>query len=276
MKAIAKQEELYQALGAHSKEVIELFEAWDTDGDGQVSKAEFRHAMRVLGLQNERDTIDALFNMMDFDSSGTVALPELTQALQWAYRGRKQKLLATTSKPSTEHAPGSVQDQLYEALTANATRVIELFQFLDVNEDGAITQKEFRRAPSLLGIKLPVEEIDALFDTFDADGLGMLSFKELNRLLHHDQKLKRKQQKKAAAEKKEEVADSDALRREAYQMFANLDDFIESADGEKQRHAIDAAVEEGDGGDEPAASPEPDEASALKEEKKLFDGPDFF
>jgi len=258
MKAIAKQEELYHALGANQKEIVQLFESWDADGDGQVSKAEFRNAMRVLGLENDRETIDALFDMFDFDSSGNVGLPELKQALQWAYRGRRSKLIATAapSKPPTEHVAGSAQDRLYEALTANATRVIELFQFLDVNEDGAVSQKEFRRAPSLLGIKLPLDEVDALFDTFDADGLGMISFKELHRLLHHDQKLKRKQLRKAKAEHREEVADPEQLRREAYQLYANLDDFIVSADDEKRkrRPIVDAAMDDGDGGGgDPAA-----------------------
>ena len=35
----------------------------------------------------------------------------------------------------------------------------------------------------MLGLDVPVEDVDALFDTWDPDGSGMLELKELTRVL---------------------------------------------------------------------------------------------
>ena len=183
MEALNRVESLYRDLGVHGKEALALFAQWDVDGDGLVSRLEFRRAMEVLGLGNEKSVIDALFDLMDYDDSGDITTAELGQALAWAQsKGRTERIL--TSKPvkplgavgEAERESGAA---LYEAMMQNSTKVIELFKFLDQNEDGAVSKKEFRRAPALLGIKMPATEVDALFDAFDADGLGILSFKEL-------------------------------------------------------------------------------------------------
>ena len=210
-------ESLYRDLGVHGKEALELFGQWDVDGDGVVSRAEFRRAMEVLGLGNEKTVIDSLFDLMDYDDSGDITTVELEQALAWAQsKGRNEKIL--TNKPvkplgdvgTAERESGGL---LYDAMMQNSTKVIELFKFLDQNEDGAVSKKEFRRAPALLGIKLPPFEVDSLFDAFDADGLGILSFKELTKLLHHDVKLKQKSRRRLAQEEELQVVDIEAMRR---------------------------------------------------------------
>ena len=42
--------------------VLALFKEWDEDGDGTVSKREFRRAMPLLGLKAPREHLDALFD----------------------------------------------------------------------------------------------------------------------------------------------------------------------------------------------------------------------
>ena len=44
-------EQLAVALRQNSTRVIDLFREWDTDGDGEVSRAEFHKAMPALGLE---------------------------------------------------------------------------------------------------------------------------------------------------------------------------------------------------------------------------------
>jgi len=46
--------QLRDALTAHATRVIDLFSEWDDDGDGLVSKSEFRKAMPMIGLQVSR------------------------------------------------------------------------------------------------------------------------------------------------------------------------------------------------------------------------------
>ena len=81
MEALNRVESLYRDLGVHGKEALALFAQWDVDGDGLVSRLEFRRAMEVLGLGNEKSVIDALFDLMDYDDSGDITTAELGQAL---------------------------------------------------------------------------------------------------------------------------------------------------------------------------------------------------
>ena len=63
--------------------MIDLFREWDEDGDGTVSKKEFRVAMPLLGLKGiPIKAIDALFDEWDPDHSGQLNLKELTKVLR--------------------------------------------------------------------------------------------------------------------------------------------------------------------------------------------------
>ena len=77
-------EQLRETLAQHAVRVIDLFREWDKDGDGTVSKREFRKAMPLLGLDVPRAEVDALFDSWDPDRSGSVELAELSRMLRKA------------------------------------------------------------------------------------------------------------------------------------------------------------------------------------------------
>ena len=52
---------LRQSLGVHHAQLVRLFREWDEDGDGCVSRQEFRQVMPMLGLRATREEIDELF-----------------------------------------------------------------------------------------------------------------------------------------------------------------------------------------------------------------------
>ena len=76
-----------------------------------------------------------------------------------------------------------VAEQLREALSKNAGRVIDLFREWDADGDGNVSKKEFRKAMPKLGFDVPTKDIDALFDSFDPDGSGSIDFTELKKML---------------------------------------------------------------------------------------------
>jgi len=207
------QEQLRHVLTSNAVRVIDLFREWDEDGDGTVSKKEFRKAMPMLGLEVSKQDINALFDSWDPDGSGMLELGELNKVLRrWGdvkldaklQAGAAGKILGRSEtkhklrKDSVKDKKGKgalagvtievgsgkgIQEQIRDALTHNAVRVIDLFHSWDEDGDGTVSKKEFRKALPMLGIQVAKAEVDALFDSWDPDGSGQLELKELNKLL---------------------------------------------------------------------------------------------
>ena len=176
-KQMAKQ--LRAALGDEEglERVMDLFRAWDTDGDGMITKKEFRRAVATLGFAEvDKKQIDALFDRLDKDKTGTIEYREVNRFL-----GR-QALLAPGSPGSPASSPASPQrprgssheagpaarllrhtalsvesdvpliEQLTVALAANWGRVTDLFKEWDADGSGTVSPKEFRQAMEAIGL----------------------------------------------------------------------------------------------------------------------------
>ena len=64
-----------------SQEMI-LFQAWDKNHDGHISKVEFRQGAREsFGLNFDNKDLDAYFASMDKGGAGTINVQQLTSAL---------------------------------------------------------------------------------------------------------------------------------------------------------------------------------------------------
>ena len=85
-------------------------------------------------------------------------------------------MLATSVKLDMESGV-PLGDQLRDILFKNAVRVIDLFHSWDTDGDGTISRKEFRQAMETLGVVGPKELFNELFDGFDFNRSGMISFK---------------------------------------------------------------------------------------------------
>ena len=59
----------------------------------------------------------------------------------------------------------SVQEQIGDALSKNAVRVIDLFRDWDRNMDGTISKKEFRVGVERMGFDVPRAAVHSLFDS---------------------------------------------------------------------------------------------------------------
>ena len=86
MRSRATVSNLRRCLATHVKRVIRLFEEWDEDGDGTVSQAEFRLAIRSLaeqwGVAVSRDDVDNFFRSLDADGSGYIEYSELREMVE--------------------------------------------------------------------------------------------------------------------------------------------------------------------------------------------------
>ena len=74
--------ELRDALTKNAKRVVDLFREWDEDGDGTISKKEFRKAIPLIVQDVPKAAVDQLFYDWDPDKSGMISLAELIKKLR--------------------------------------------------------------------------------------------------------------------------------------------------------------------------------------------------
>ena len=200
---------LKDALARSVTQVLDLLKTWDTDVLGDVSKREFRRAIKTLGFVGGYGDfeIDAVFDELDEDGSGKVDYNELNRKvreaaglqavakhkLRRAAGGCKGAVLGTGVKLDAAKlvpldstagvSSATLAAELRRVLQDNAVRVIDLFRQWDEDGDGTISKSEFARAVPALGIEAPEAVVDALFDSFDPDGSGTIEYTELSMLL---------------------------------------------------------------------------------------------
>ena len=92
-----------------------------------------------------------------------------------------------------DDAEKTVTQKIAAALRENLARVLDLFRQMDENDDGEISREEFMIAFAeennlLQGLDVPTSACGALFDEWDADGSGTITFSELKTVLKRRRK----------------------------------------------------------------------------------------
>ena len=75
---------LARALKVNAIRVRDLFQDWDADNNGVISKKEFRAALKGVGVGGSAADHDELFNKWDVDGSGEIDYNELNKAMKKA------------------------------------------------------------------------------------------------------------------------------------------------------------------------------------------------
>lgn len=207
-------EQLRQILQVNFQTVLVLFRHWDEDGNGQISKVEFRRALPALGVAVARDDADNLFDEFDTDGSGEISYVELNRqlhagaeveldaALQDGAAGEivveaKNKVairsglntdvitMFGSSAALSAESETPIIEQLKRALSAPTVlaRVIDIFRVWDEDRSGTVSKKEFARALPMLGLHVAREKSDELFEIIDEDGSGQIEYAEMHKKL---------------------------------------------------------------------------------------------
>ena len=72
-----KQQSWKHVLFEHSEQLAEMFAGWDTDNDNQISRKEFRRGVASLKVVAEKTDINRLFDDLDSDNDGYLAISEI-------------------------------------------------------------------------------------------------------------------------------------------------------------------------------------------------------
>ena len=92
-------------------------------------------------------------------------------------------LVSPTQKAMLAGMPAaSLPRGLAATLRANHARVLDLFRALDADADGMVSRDELAATLGRLGLHASREDVDALFDSIDADGSDRIDFRELQKV----------------------------------------------------------------------------------------------
>lgn len=143
-------------------ELRKVFQMFDKNGDGQITKKELGESFKNLGIYIPEDELDVTMEKIDTNGDGCVDVEEFSSL----YRS----ILAEGEGDDK----GDEEDGLREA-----------FDVFDRNGDGYITVEELRSVLSSLGLKQgrTPEECRQMISKVDADGDGRVDFKEFKQMM---------------------------------------------------------------------------------------------
>ena len=210
--------QLGRLLNERKIKLEDLMKEWDRNRDGDISKQEFRLHVKKLGLDADTGQIDALYDSLDLDGSGSLDTDEMKEAL------RKMQEDVRNVKDSVnrvlEHVANMRKVIVLFQTAANNTLVVEAARFrLDamraaVKEDSAASRiantltaqdlkltdldiggweadgkkfasaAAFSRAFEELEAEVTPEEIAAFFETLDFSSNDILDVEEVAKLLY--------------------------------------------------------------------------------------------
>ena len=149
------------------------FAIFDTNGDGKISRKEFRNALKKLGLNKlSPKEFSALCRRYDSSGDGSAAFI--------SYEDFIKRVQYTKADLDT------LANKLRSRVLENAKRGIshwETFRKLDTNGDGTVSKKEFRDAMAKIELKMSEGELRALMQRFGQSNGGQIKFEDFCRFL---------------------------------------------------------------------------------------------
>ncbi|KAJ0969319.1 hypothetical protein J5N97_022196 [Dioscorea zingiberensis] len=135
-------------------ELLRVFEMFDHDGDGKISREELHESLENLGIFISEEDLSAMIERIDVNEDGCVDMDEFGELYKTIVgeRGREE-----------------VEEDVREA-----------FDVFDVNGDGYISVEELRSVLASLGLRQgwTPEDFRRMIGKVDEDGDGRVSFEE--------------------------------------------------------------------------------------------------
>ena len=200
--------------GARTRDaLLSVFRAVDRDRSGQLTRSEFRAAVRSLGYDLLESELDILFARFDRDYNGLVTYEEFIAEMLRFDEEERARARAAAQNASVNAMDAVAEKALLEEVKRRirvgerpAAAIRSVFRAMDLNGSGTLTRDEFREAIKQLGYVLLDSELDMLFKRFDTDKNGSISYAEfLNGLTEANEQSKAEMEGKSrrniAAEK---------------------------------------------------------------------------
>ncbi|KAK9082685.1 hypothetical protein Scep_029156 [Stephania cephalantha] len=139
-------------------ELKRVFEMFDRNGDGTITKKELNDSLEKLGIFISNKDLSAMIEKIDVNGDGCIDIDEFGELYQ--------NIMADQGQDEEED-------------------IKEAFNVFDQNRDGFITVEELNSVLSTLGLKQgrTLEDCKRMIKNVDVDGDGMIDFKEFKQMM---------------------------------------------------------------------------------------------
>ncbi|URD76496.1 calmodulin-like protein [Musa troglodytarum] len=144
------------APGMDPSELKRVFQMFDRNGDGSITKTELQDSLKNLGIHIPEEELASMIEKIDVNGDGCVDMEEFGTLYQ------------------------AIMDERDEE-----EDMLEAFNVFDQNGDGFITVEELRTVLGSLGLKQgrTVEDCRRMISKVDVDGDGKVNFKEFKQMM---------------------------------------------------------------------------------------------
>ena len=148
-----------------SSELRKVFQMFDKNDDGQITKKELGESLRNLGIYIPDDELDAIMGKIDANGDGCVDVEEF---------GKLYRSIVGEGQGADDGDKRDEEEDMREA-----------FNVFDQNGDGYITVEELRSVLASLGLKQgrTAEDCRKMISKVDADGDGRVDFTEFKQMM---------------------------------------------------------------------------------------------
>ncbi|KAK8507806.1 hypothetical protein V6N11_045979 [Hibiscus sabdariffa] len=142
------------------EEMREVFNKFDRNGDGKISRDELKSVLDALGSAPSSDEVDRIMSAMDKDGNGYVDLDEFI-----AFQG-------TNVKGGDDGQCQCGNKELRDA-----------FDMYDLDKNGLISANELHAVLKRLGEKCSLSDCRRMISQVDKDGDGYVNFEEFKKMM---------------------------------------------------------------------------------------------
>ncbi|KAF8703553.1 hypothetical protein HU200_032367 [Digitaria exilis] len=152
------------------QELARVFELFDKDGDGRITREELEDSLGKLGMSVAGDELASMIARIDANGDGCVDVEEFGEL----YRSIMSGDAGAGEKEATGEEEEDDDDDMREA-----------FRVFDANGDGYITVDELGAVLSSLGLKQgrTADECRRMIGRVDRDGDGRVDFHEFRQMM---------------------------------------------------------------------------------------------
>ena len=180
----------------HNWKFNEVFERFNTHGDGSVSCEELLSGMRSIGIVLTRATATKLISQFDVNGDGQLQKFEFLRMLHTVQKANEAH--AAGDSTALQHVKAVISAKMHGVISrlsdyiyGGGRKVREVFRRLDANGNRRVGVEEFIDGLLEIGVDISADEAEALLAQFDDDGDGQINLSGFMRMLaaHPDERL---------------------------------------------------------------------------------------